>query len=155
MAAIAPVRLKHTRDKELDGIRERLLEDFLKRLQEREGNNLLRVVLFGSVARGEAGEDSDIDILVLVKDGQGLDLLDRIVGISVEADLEAGEYRTHLSPLAYGLEEFNERQNVVPFFWNIEKDGVIIYDTEDAARRVDMAEEFIKTVETTLMKESS
>ena len=120
--------MKHTRNKELDGIRERLLEAFLERLQEREGNNLLRVILFGSVARGEAGEDSDVDILVLVEDGEGLDLLDRIVEISAEADLEAGEFRTHLSPLAYCLEEFNKKQDVVPFFWNIEKDGIVIYD---------------------------
>ena len=133
MAVIAPIHLKHTRNRELDKIRERLLEAFLERLREREGNNLLRVVLFGSVARGYAGEDSDIDVLVLVKDGEGLDLLDRIVEISVEADLEAGEYRTHLSPLAYGFEEFSEKQNNVPFFWHIEEDGVVLYDATELA----------------------
>jgi len=128
MVVVAPVHLKHTHNKELDNIREQLLEAFLKRLQEREGDNLLRVVLFGSVARGDAREDSDIDVLVLVKNGEGLNLLDRIVEISVEADLEAGEFRTRLSPLSYGIDEFNEKQSIVPFFWNIEKDGVVIYD---------------------------
>lgn len=129
MAVLTPINLKHTGNSELEGIRERLIVAFLERLQEREGDNLLRVILFGSVARGDAGEDSDIDVLVLVKKGNGLDLLDRIVEISVEADLEAGEYRTHLSPLAYGLEEFNEKQYVIPFFRNIEKDGVVLYDS--------------------------
>ena len=130
MAVVAPVHLKLMHNNgELDKIRERLLESFLERLQEREGDNLLRVVLFGSVARGDAKEDSDIDVLVLVKNGEGLDLLDRIVEISVEADIEAGEFRTHLSPLAYGLVEFNEKRNAIPFFWQIEKDGIVIYDT--------------------------
>ena len=129
MAIVAPVHLKHTHNKELDKIRERLLEAFLGRLQERERDNLLRVVLYGSVARGDAREDSDVDVLVLVKNGEGLDLLDRVVEISVEADLEAGEFKTHLSPLAYDLAEFNEKQSIVPFFWSIEKDGVVIYDT--------------------------
>ena len=128
MAVTAPVYLKHTHNRELDEIRERLLYVFLEKLQKQESDNLLRVVLFGSVARGDAGEDSDVDVLVLVKDGKGLELLDRIVEASVEADLEAGEYRSHLSPLAYGLEEFTERQDVVPIFRNIEKDGIVLYD---------------------------
>ena len=129
MTVAAPVYLKRTHNRKLDEIRERLLYTFLERLQEQEGDNLLRVVLFGSVARGDAGDNSDVDVLVLVKEGEGLDLLDRIVAISVEADIEAGEYRTHLSPLAYGLEEFTERRDVVPLLWNIEKDGVVLYDT--------------------------
>ena len=128
MAVVASVHLKHTHDEELDKVRVRLIEAFLERLQEREGDNLLRVVLYGSVARGDAREDSDVDVFVLVKNGEGLDLLDRIVEMSVKADLEAGEFRTRLSPLAYGLEEFNEKQNIVPFFWNVEKEGVVIYD---------------------------
>jgi len=32
------------------------------------GNNLTSVVLFGSVARGEAGSDSDIDLLVICRE---------------------------------------------------------------------------------------
>ncbi|MDR3264926.1 MAG: nucleotidyltransferase domain-containing protein [Synergistaceae bacterium] len=130
MPVVTPVRLKRTRRKDLDEIRERSLEVFLERLRKQEGDNLIRVILFGSVARGDARDNSDTDVLVLVKEGEGLELLDRIVEISVEVDLEVGEYKTHLSPLAYGLQEFNEKQNVVPLFWNIGKDGVVLYDAE-------------------------
>ncbi len=37
-------------------------------LRERLGPRLRRVVLYGSYARGEAGEGSDVDILVVVSD---------------------------------------------------------------------------------------
>lgn len=42
------------------------LEAFAVRLRATFGDRLRELRLFGSYARGEAGEDSDIDVLVLV-----------------------------------------------------------------------------------------
>ncbi len=44
------------------------LETFLLRARQKFGDNLLRVALFGSKARGDAESDSDIDLLLIVKD---------------------------------------------------------------------------------------
>jgi uncharacterized protein len=44
------------------------LEAFAARLRARFGDRLRELRLFGSYARGEADEDSDIDVLVLVDD---------------------------------------------------------------------------------------
>jgi Nucleotidyltransferase domain. len=41
---------------------ENIIEDYLKRLQD---HNVRSIILFGSVARGEAREDSDVDLLVI------------------------------------------------------------------------------------------
>lgn len=46
---------------------ERAIEVFVRRLQAGFGQDVTDVRLFGSKARGEAGPDSDVDILVLVK----------------------------------------------------------------------------------------
>lgn len=129
VAVTFPIRVKRTGNDNLDDIRERSLGTFVERLRGQEGDNLFRVVLFGSVARGDAHADSDTDVLVLVKNGKGLELLDRIVDISVDVDLEAGECKTHLSPLAYGLQEFNDKRHAVPLFWNIEEEGIVLYDS--------------------------
>ncbi|MCL1874690.1 MAG: nucleotidyltransferase domain-containing protein [Synergistaceae bacterium] len=43
------------------------IEEFIHRLHLAEGDNLLQVVLFGSVARGDDCDDSDIDIFILLK----------------------------------------------------------------------------------------
>lgn len=50
--------------------REELLEilrEVKERLREILGDDLVEVILFGSYARGEAREDSDVDVLVVVK----------------------------------------------------------------------------------------
>ena len=46
--------------------REQLLNRIKDRLQDTYGNRLRGIVLHGSEARGEAEEDSDIDLLVLL-----------------------------------------------------------------------------------------
>lgn len=46
---------------------ERAIEVFVRRLQAEFGQDVTDVRLFGSKARGEAGPDSDVDVLVLVK----------------------------------------------------------------------------------------
>ena len=43
-----------------------LLADIKARLKKVHGGRLRGIVLYGSVARGEAGPDSDIDVLVLL-----------------------------------------------------------------------------------------
>ena len=46
------------------------LKEFVLRLKEAEGENLLRVVLFGSMARGDFDDESDTDVFVLLKEGE-------------------------------------------------------------------------------------
>ncbi|OYD13898.1 hypothetical protein CH333_09580 [candidate division WOR-3 bacterium JGI_Cruoil_03_44_89] len=46
---------------------ETILKELKERLTEIYGEDLIEIVLYGSYARGEASEDSDIDIFVLLK----------------------------------------------------------------------------------------
>jgi predicted nucleotidyltransferase len=43
-------------------------EQWIKNARETLPNGLIAVVLFGSAARGEAGQDSDVDLLVVIDD---------------------------------------------------------------------------------------
>jgi|CZKU01.1.fsa_nt_gi predicted nucleotidyltransferase len=47
------------------------LTSYRERLERELPGQVRRVVLFGSWARGEAHEDSDVDILVVLSDGAG------------------------------------------------------------------------------------
>lgn len=47
------------------------LQDFAARVRARFGARLRELTLFGSRARGEAREDSDVDVLVVVDDLTG------------------------------------------------------------------------------------
>lgn len=43
------------------------VEEFVRRALERYGDEIEGIILFGSVARGEGKEDSDVDVLVIWK----------------------------------------------------------------------------------------
>ncbi len=71
----------------------KILRTLRDRLNEFLGDRLVRVVLFGSKARGDFQDDSDLDIAIIVKD---LDRKrkDEIYTIVAEIELE------HLKPIA-------------------------------------------------------
>jgi predicted nucleotidyltransferase len=131
MAVIAGSLSLKSASKELDRIREKSLEAFVEKLKESEGDNLLRVVLFGSVARGDSRTDSDIDVFVLVKEGEHDDLGARIVNLAVDVDLEEGECRAHLSPFILTWKDYAEGRKIgEPVFIFIEEEGITLYDSE-------------------------
>ena len=44
------------------------LTKLFKKIRERFGNKVEKIILFGSYARGDYGKDSDIDLLIIVND---------------------------------------------------------------------------------------
>ena len=94
---------------------------FKSALQSLLGDNLLSVHLFGSRARGEGTEESDLDVLVLVKKKDRA-LCRRIVEESLEVDLK---YGTNLAPTILTAEEYRQnREYGTPFYRNVEREGV-------------------------------
>lgn len=59
------------------------LSYFLKNLRKKFGNKIKKVILFGSYARGDYNEESDIDILV-IGDIKLDDIMDLVVDIMVK-----------------------------------------------------------------------
>jgi predicted nucleotidyltransferase len=63
--------LKKKEAKKLDyPVYKKFIRIFLEDLQEKMKDDLLAVVLYGSVARGSAGPESDIDLLILYREGE-------------------------------------------------------------------------------------
>lgn len=91
--------------------REELLKEIKARLSKAHGQRLRGVVLYGSEARGTAGPNSDIDVLVLLKGpvDDGGDLLTDIkalyplslqIGRPISAEpIDASEYESVECPL--------------------------------------------------------
>jgi predicted nucleotidyltransferase len=88
-----------------------------------EAGRAKRAILFGSYARGEADEYSDVD-LVIIKE-TGLPFLDRYTDF--QGLFEAT--RKALQILVYTPEEFDDmRARGNPFILNVIEDGVVIYE---------------------------
>lgn len=103
------------------------VSDYLARLRARFGARVLRVILFGSRARGEGDRESDLDVLVVVDNGDWR-FHDAIADESVEPWLT---YRALISPITMDRKEYEQLQEWQTLFYrNLERDGISLWTTE-------------------------
>lgn len=87
------------------------------------GDELQQIVLYGSVARGMQTEESDVDIAVILQ-GYTPSMHDQMTDLAVDLELE---YDLVLSILLIDHSEFQKWEDVLPFFQNVKKDGIILW----------------------------
>ena len=61
----------------------------------------IRIILFGSRARGEALKDSDLDLLVVAEAFDGIRWLDRPVRVALDCDIRFGVELLCYTPAEY------------------------------------------------------
>lgn len=85
---------------------------------------LVKTILYGSEARGDAHPDSDIDLLVLVdKDKLSYADKDSIIAPFYDIELETGVI---ISTLIMPRKEWENRPFLTPFQYNVNKEGIIL-----------------------------
>ena len=83
-----------------------------------------KVILYGSRARGDAAEDSDYDLLVIVDGKADADVRQRIRDAIFPIELETGAV---LTLNAYSSAEWSMPiMEVTPYYKNIEREGVLL-----------------------------
>jgi predicted nucleotidyltransferase len=106
--------------------------EFSRRVTSALGDQVDAIVLYGSVARGEARRDSDIDILVVSPDPPSI----REALSEIRSDFAyEQDYAFFVSLLHYSREELCHLQQMrSPFLREITKDGMILYDSGTFSR---------------------
>ena len=87
------------------------------------GNVLERIILYGSVAWGTQTVESDVDIAVIVRKYTE-DMHDKMIDLTVDLELE---YNKVLSVLLIDYDNFREWEDVLPFYKNMKKDGIMLW----------------------------
>ena len=84
-----------------------------------------QVLVYGSYARGEQGPESDIDLLILLPEG---DHVGYDEGMRIKSPLYRLEWSTGtmISPLVYTRKEWLERHKGTPFFYNVQREAVAL-----------------------------
>ena len=97
------------------------VEEFVRRVLERYRDKIDSIILFGSVARGEAKADSDIDILVV-----GDVSLEELVEVSFPILLEYGELISAKN-MKKDRFDFSAKEGY-SFIRNVLREGVVLYE---------------------------
>ena len=114
-------------------------EEFARRVRDALGDQVDSIVLYGSAARGDAGTESDIDILVVGHDSRSL--RDITGKIAFDLDCEGG-FTFIISAFTIERDElFRLRRLGSPFVRNVLREGHILYDNDTFAGIPDMTDE--------------
>ena len=105
---------------------ERVLAEVAQRAKERFGGSLDSVLLYGSYARGDADEESDIDIMLLVKQPAELLAVQRKEWSRFGTDLDL-KYNVITSLQLQEADTFYAWKDTLPFFRNVASEGVPIH----------------------------
>gem|GEM_PF-249511 len=106
-------------------LRERkALAEYLTRLHEEFGEQVQRVILYGSKVRGDFDKESDIDLFLIVK-GYDAKLEDELTRLVVDVDLK---YDVLLSDFMASPERFERMASIrEPLYQNLQSEGVDLW----------------------------
>lgn len=103
-----------------DEIREELvhgLTDIFK-------NNISMIILYGSVARNEATNESDIDIAIIIKKKMDKQTKKRFISWAADMDIR---YEKVFSIMDIQEDNMKKWEKVLPFYRNIRKEGIVLW----------------------------
>ncbi len=97
-------------------MKKKALEAFLKELKDKFGDKIEEIIVFGSYARGDYDEESDIDVMIV-----GDVSFDEVIDVSTKVLLKYGEL---ISPIVISPEEFKRRDD--SFIQTVKREGIKI-----------------------------
>lgn len=88
------------------------------------GNIVKQIILYGSVARHEETEESDIDIALILSQEFNTEMREEFIKWASELDLK---YDRIFSIIDIEQERLDKWKDVLPFYKNIYKEGVVLW----------------------------
>jgi uncharacterized protein len=100
-----------------------ILNRLTENLKEKFPDRIMAVYAFGSRVRGDHGEWSDFDVLVVVKN-KTPEIANEIISLFVDEEIQSG---IPFSPVIKDINAFEmEKHHNTPFYENIMKEGVLL-----------------------------
>ena len=98
---------------------------FSQELRRILGDKLTKIIVYGSYARGDFRENSDIDIMILVKmsDEEIRLVKNDIYDLAFEFEINTG---IEFSPIIKNEDQYEYWIDTLPFYRNVRDEGVVI-----------------------------
>lgn len=108
----------------MENIQDIILE-FARLTKEILGSRLTKIILYGSFARGDYTENSDIDIMILttLTDKEIEKAETEIFDLAFEFQMK---YFVDISVVLKNEEQFNYWLGVLPFYNNVQREGIVV-----------------------------
>ena len=102
-----------------------LVYKFTQELKKILGASLSKVIVYGSYARGDYRDNSDVDIMILVKmsDDEIREVKNEIYDLAFDFELSTG---IDISPIIKNEDQYEYWVDTLPFYRNVRDEGVVV-----------------------------
>lgn len=107
-----------------------ILEEFIAGVNKILGNRMKKIILYGSYARGDYKKNSDIDVMILtdLNEEEIMKYRDKIWEFAYDIEFD-NDFNITLSPLIKNIDKFNYWLEALPFYMNIQEEGVVLSES--------------------------
>lgn len=103
---------------------QKMYEELVQGILSALSGQVIRIVLYGSVARGTNTPESDVDIAVFLNSTMGKEAEDKLSDIVVDMNLK---YNKVFSVIDIDDALYRKWRNVTPFYQNVDREGVVLW----------------------------
>ncbi|MDO4340227.1 MAG: nucleotidyltransferase domain-containing protein [Eubacteriales bacterium] len=102
-----------------------IIYEFSQQLKGILGKHLTRIIIYGSYARGDYRENSDVDVMILVDltEEEIKRIENEIYDLAFEIEMNTG---IDISPIVKNEQQYEYWVDTLPFYRNVQKEGVVI-----------------------------
>jgi predicted nucleotidyltransferase len=101
-----------------------VLQELVAGILEVMQTQLVSIILYGSAARGTNTEESDVDVAVLIHGALDRNTEDKLSDFIVDMNLK---YDKVFSVIDIDIEKFSTWERVIPFYQNVNKEGIVLW----------------------------
>ena len=111
---------------------EKIIQEFIDRVNKLLGKRVKKIILYGSYARGDYNENSDIDIMILtdLTNEEIIEYRELVSNIAFDIEFDTN-FEVMISPLVKNIEKFEYWLKALPFYMNVQREGVVLSGTEN------------------------
>jgi len=110
--------------KEALGLNDQMYSELIQGLLSILSTQAIQIVLYGSVARGTADPDSDIDIALFVNKNLTREQEDQLSDLIVDLNLK---YDKVFSVVDINQDTYLKWKSVTPFYQNVDREGIVLW----------------------------
>ena len=102
-----------------------VLKEFVVKVEKILKYKINKIILYGSYARGDYSENSDLDIMILtdLSEDEIVDKRTEVWDVASDVGLENN---IMISVILKNIEDYNYWLDTLPFYMNVKKEGVVI-----------------------------
>ena len=104
-----------------------LIDQYVEEIKRIYGSHVKQIILYGSYARGDYTDESDIDIMILL-DLSDMDIKQYRHELSGETFDFNMDHDLDIKPIAKSQQHFQNWVDAYPFYANVEKEGVKLFE---------------------------